>query len=629
MCGIAGFLQFTDNDAFNRPAEQVISDMLETIRHRGPDDTGISFYGYGVGHERNKVKVYNDSPSKLVLGHQRLSILDLSIKGWQPMRSDNGRFEVVFNGEIYNYKELKTELADYPYASETDTEVLLAAYQTWGPKMLDKLDGMFAFALWDNEKQELFCARDPIGIKPFYYHISNEAFIFGSEPRTILSALETTGSINTGSATQFLIMGLSDHGDNTFYNEVKQLKGGHYVQVTRKGNFKPVRYWKASEKINPDLNLEYSELYYHKVSTAVRRQLRSDVSLGTSLSGGIDSGTIVTVAGELLENQSSHYNTLTFTFPGMPNDESTNAQILADSAGMKWHPVRPSEETLAQDLEKMMVAMGEPFTTLSMFAQYKVMEHAANLGLKVMLDGQGGDEVYLGYPRVAQQIQLEYLKQGKAGAFLRELKGFRENASVPVFRSLLSNIYFNFPFLYLKRNQYYFEQFIDKDFLNFSDKQLYDDRLKYKNVYEKQNDELTKYVLPRLLRYADRNSMAFGIESRVPHLSQVIIDFALTVPKEWRVHNGWTKYMVRKAMQGRIPENVLWDKHKKGFDIPQAYWVEVLTPFLNKMINQLPASSPFKKEAILKELAGSQKGAHNFWRILSLVSWMQLMKVDN
>jgi asparagine synthase (glutamine-hydrolysing) len=252
-----------------------------------------------------------------------------------------------------------------------------------------------------------------MNIKPFYYSISEKGFIFGSEPKVVLTGLDTNGTVDKAHTAEFLIAGLSDADEGTFYNEVKQLRGGHYFIVSEnQRTVKPLPFWEApSIDTQTTSQSEWSTLYYRIIREGIKRQLRSDVPVGTSLSGGIDSGVIATIAGELLHGEANKYNTLTFSFPDFADDESEMAKLIADKSGMKWHQVTPSVNTLVSDFKNMMLTMGEPFSSLSMFAQYKIMQKASELGLKVILDGQGGDELYLGYSRVAQNAMFYHLKK--------------------------------------------------------------------------------------------------------------------------------------------------------------------------------------------------------------------------
>ena len=624
MCGIAGYIEYKPNSITKDRPYELLWSMMDTIKHRGPDDYGISLYGYDISDsvDRERVKIEPGSDFKMGLGHQRLSIIDLSENGRQPMSNIEKNLEIIFNGEIYNYIELREELSPRKFYTQTDIEVLIAAYEKWGIEMLNKLDGMFAFALFDKKRNKLICARDPIGIKPFYYNYSENGFIFGSEPKTVLKGLDTSGTMDQNAAAEFLIMGLTDHSDRTFFKEVKQLPGGHWIEVDLSGGMKsPVKYIALGGELY-NVNEDYSTKMREKLLESVTRQLRADVKLGTSLSGGIDSGTIVNIAGEVLQQNSENYNTLTFSFPGFSEDESEYARTIASHSGMKWNKVVPSLDTLTSDLSNMISAMGEPFSTLSMFAQYKIMESASSMGIKVMLDGQGGDEVYLGYPRIAQRVLKYYLSTFRIPSFFREWTGLKKHASIPMMRSLMGNVFFSSPMVAINRNKERMKEFISPELLNEYRKEIAEDVYSGKNIFDLQIDELTKYCLPRLLRYADRNSMAFSVEGRVPHLSTVMLDFALKLPLKWRVRNGWTKYSVRKAMEGRLPSEILWSTKKQGFPVPQKFWVDKLRNDIAEWLNESSGvRSIVNANAIIKAIDKGKGNQPHLWRAISLGLW--------
>lgn len=627
MCGIAGFVEFRKDSLSRGNPFDRISSMLKTVEHRGPDDMGICLYGYSMDISKDNVRVYPESRHQIALGHNRLSIIDLSQKGHQPMRNGNGSIEIIFNGEIYNYIELKQKLSSVMnFYTDSDTEVLLAMYEKYGSDMLNMIDGMFSFAILDKRDNKLLCARDVMGIKPFYYHLRTDFFVFGSEPSTVLKGLNITGSVNKAKISEFLLTAVSDHDEGTSYNEVKQLRGGNLLELDlEKGSSKSRKYYNF--KLNPIESNDYSAGLYDMMKQSVSRQLRADVQVGTSLSGGIDSGTIVTLAGEILGGTSSNYSTLTFSFPGFDNDESENAKIIADNAGMRWLPVIPDTKTLKTDLERMMMRIGEPFTTLSMFAQYKVMEKARENGIKVMLDGQGGDEVYLGYPRLAQRVMKEYLFKGNIPGFLKEWTGLKKNATVSYVNSLLGNFFFTSPEAIIKINKKRLKPFVSKDLLNSFDNDFLNSLSFSGNIVEDQLAEMNKYILPKLLKYADRNSMAFSVESRVPHLSVPLTEYALNMPLNWKIRNGWTKYAVRKAMSGRMPDNIIWNRKKLGFDIPQKFWVELLKDDITIWLNEGSMNELINVDQVTKAMESGDAGKPFLWRVISTGCWIRLMNV--
>jgi asparagine synthase (glutamine-hydrolysing) len=632
MCGIAGFWEFNKGSISSGNPRKLIINMLDSVKHRGPDGFGLSFYGYEkeiqIEEKRNN---YYQSDTFVVLGHCRLSIIDLSDEAFQPMRDNYNSIEIVFNGEIYNYIELREELKSiYNFHTSSDTEVLIAAYKVWGSDMLPKLDGMFAIVIWDNEKKTLFCARDSMNIKPFYYNISPKGFIFGSEPKVVLEGLRTFGTLDKAHTSEFIISGISDVDDGTFYNEVKQLRGGHFFLITENNKaVSPLPFW-APPTINPDKISQdkISVEFYGILIEVMKRQVRSDVPIGLSLSGGLDSGSIAVLAGELMKENNNTYNALTFSSFNFDDDESHLAKSISEKSGLIWHQIIPSEESIEADLKDMIIKNGEPFTSLSMFAQYKVMQKASELGLKVILDGQGGDELYLGYPRLAQKAVFSYFYNCQLFKFWHEWNALKKNAGISKLKSLLYHIYFNSPRIAKYRNIKRASKFTSKIFLLNARVDVMNDLYKSKNIYEYQLDDLNKYCLPRLLRYADRNSMAFSIESRVPHLSNLIRDFVLSLPLKHRIKDGWTKFTLRKIMSGKLNDDVLWNTNKKGFNVPQSYWISLLESPLISWINEVNDGGIFNKKEIIKALKNDKrKGDFTLWRTISVISWMLHSKV--
>jgi len=623
MCGISGVVSFKRNN-FN--VLESVKSMTDSLVHRGPDDWGIYT---NISNENNNQHIRFNSSSlpPFALGHRRLSIIDLSQAGHQPMVDEENELIIVFNGEIYNYVELRAKLkGQYSFKTNSDTEVLLASYLLKGKDMLLDLDGMFSFLILDIKQRKVFAARDQTGIKPFYYFFNNNSFWFASEPKVILNGLSSTGTPDINLLSEFLILGVSDHDERTFYKNINQLEPSHYLEVTLEtGALNIQQYW-TPPSIELNQNFEASVRRYKSIfETVVSRQLRSDVTVGSSLSGGIDSSAIVATSGKILGKNAKNYKTLTFSFPGFINDESEMAKKVANRAGLPWISIEPSLNTLQNDLEKMIEKMAEPFSTLSMFAQYKVMEEAKRNGITVMLDGQGGDEVYLGYPRVVQRVIFHYLRNGRLSDSINELRKLNKNLSLSYKNMILGNAYFNSKKIAYTRKKAIFSRYLKPDLENAVRSEVVEDMYAPKNIYAKQNDELLKYLLPRLLRYADRNSMAFGIEQRVPHLSKLILENNLALPIEHRVKNGWSKYMVRKSMNGLVPDEILWSKVKRGFDIPQTFWVDKLSNYLSERISSSDkANTLFKKELVLKDLKTSSKqGSPYLWRTISSILWME------
>jgi asparagine synthase (glutamine-hydrolysing) len=628
MCGIAGFLESSRNAILRPRVRDRLAAMLRTVKHRGPDDWGMTIFGFQpeilVG-DNGHIKWLESPDACLALGHQRLSILDLSPNGRQPMLSADGAYCITFNGEIYNYVELRDELArNVEFRTRTDTEVLLEAYRQWGIGMLERLDGMFAFALWDIRAKKLVCVRDPLGIKPFYFAHQHGAFFFASEPRAILTGLEVPGTVDRTRVAEFLVLGVSDHDEGTSYQEVRQLQGGHYFEVDTAGSVSESRpFWNPPQSTRRE-DLDVPSLVRAQIKVAVQRQLRSDVPVGSCLSGGLDSGTIVANISEILGADAPGFKALTLTSENFEGDESGLACSTARRARVDWKKVGPDLGDLSSELGEMLRTMDEPFPSLSMFAQRKVMQRARDLGLKVMLDGQGGDEVFLGYPRVAQRALGEQFRCGRIISAFREWRGLSRNGSQSLTDSLLANIFFASPRMVIWRNKRRIAGLIENEFLEQARLEVADQMYNsVENTYSFQVGELTRFCLPQLLRFEDRNSMAYGVEARVPLLALGVVELGLGLPLHWKIRDGWTKYALRVAMKDRLPNEVVWCKRKRGFEIPQRRCVEALRPQITAWMEDLPSSCPIKAPEILARINGGQGGEPWLWRCLSTVLWMR------
>jgi asparagine synthase (glutamine-hydrolysing) len=606
--------------------------MLREIEHRGPDDWGMEFIGLNaearegdVGHVRSQSSAH----ARVALGHRRLSILDLSVAGRQPMMSRDGMCMITYNGEIYNYVELRNELRSGGVIFQTrgDAEVLLEGYRHWGLDVLPRLDGMFAFALWDSSRQRLVCARDPLGIKPFYYGSNGDRFVFGSEPRAVLKGLETTGHVDLVHLAEFLVLGICDHDEGTSYSEVRQLRGGEWMEVDSSGQRGPVgSYWSPSLEPGPEV-AETPWRIRQLIDVAVGRQLRSDVRIGACLSGGLDSSSVVTTAARQLGAGADQLEALTLCNPGFEGDEAEQARNIALQAGVGFHEVRVGLTRLPDDLDRMVRMMGEPFAGLSMLAGYKVMESAKALGLKVMLNGQGGDEVFLGYPRNARRVLGDLRKEGQWHSLLTEWLAMRRNMRESTLHWIAGNAYFRAPRVAVWRSSRRVRQLVAPELLALVRPAVAEDHFSNYSTHRTQVLDLTRYCLPRLLKYEDRNSMAFGLETRVPLLSAPLVKAALELPLVWRVRNGWTKYALREAMAERLPGAVVWSTRKRGFEVPAAEWLRALRPVLGDWLSGLPRDLPLNPVAMLNHIDGGTGSSQWFWRCVSTALWLRVSAV--
>lgn len=607
MCGIAGIIEYKKSSS---SVKSNIYDILNIQKHRGPDNVGVKIFEY------NNLKIS--------LGHNRLAIIDLKNEANQPFFDNSFKYSIVFNGEIYNYLELKQNLINkYNFKTNSDTEVLLASYIIYGNKCLNYIEGMFSFVIYNIENGTFWGARDPVGIKPFYYSNTSCEFIFASEPDSIWKNLHSKPTINSKTVSDFLLFGLTDHTEETFFNNIFQLKGGHCISgKVGTNDLKIEKYW--YETITKyDNNFNYSELVSNEVYRSVKLHLQSDVPIGGCLSGGLDSGTINYFASKILSKDNQIFNSLTFTEKNFIDDELLLATMSSNSAGSKMNLVETTEYDLLNNLDTLTEVMGEPFNSLSMFAQFKVFETASNLGIKVMLDGQGGDEIFVGYHRVASLILKENIKKLKFKSAWFELTGFKENSNLNYLNLIGMNYYFSNQQFVRKRNSSKLNGLVSNEILENYNKEVVQEYYGNKNLFEAQKMELNKYIIPRLLRYEDRNSMHFSIEARVPFLTKSMINLGLSLPSKAKVNNGWTKYSLRAAMENKLPKEIIWQKKKVGFDVPQDKWINSIKSNLIEKINDnISINKYINASELVNQISKGNGSKDHIWRLISLQLWL-------
>lgn len=537
MCGIAGIIYLNGQNV----VESEIKTMTDALVHRGPDGEGRWVADSG----------------KIGFGHRRLSILDLSENGSQPMHFKD-RYTITFNGEIYNYLEIKKDLIQkgYEFKSNSDTEVLLALYDAKGEDLLQELDGMFAFAIWDSEKQELFCARDRFGEKPFYYFQDENKFVFASEMKAIW-AYGIPKIWDQKRLNQFkeksAVYDKNDLGA-TFFQGIRQLKHASYLLLDLKGESKTIQYYTIDRtKVFLGSFEEAVGKFKSLFSLSISRRLRSDVPVGSSLSGGLDSSAVVAeISDQLLEGQEQF--TFSAKFPGFEKDEGKFAEMVVKKfENIEGVDVFPNKKELFDDLDRLLEIQEEPVASSSIFAQWSVFKKAKNK-VKVMLDGQGADEYLAGY----NPFYKDYLNQlfwWDRPTYKEELEAYNQNKGQNL-KSLLEN-----ETLRMKLGR------LKVDYLG-GQKPFPKSHLK---------DELHRILfegsLQSLLKYADRNAMGNSIETRLPFLFHELVEFCFSLPDEYLLKLGWSKYILRKSFEGKLPAEIIWRKDKVGFEPPQKEWL--------------------------------------------------------
>jgi len=569
MCAIAGIISLnTQLVAANK-----LQLMANVLLHRGSNGNGIWV------NENNTVG----------LAHQRLSIIDLSENAAQPMHftgKNNQHYTIILNGEIYNYLELKEELKkkNYTFKTNSDTEVLLALYDCYQEKCLQYLDGMFAFAIWHKEVNKLFIARDRFGEKPFYYYHDKEQFVFASE----MKALWTIGikkEINPSLLLGYLSAGFVSNPANkaeTFYAQINKLPAAHaLIFNVHKNDLFIYPYWQLNiqpQKNNTHSFNELTEQFSVLLQQSVNRRLRSDVAIGTSLSGGLDSSSIVaTIHTIAKEKNLTQPKTFSAVFPNFEKDESAYIQQVTDKFNLQNYTVTPTAEDFAEDFEKLLYHQEEPFQSSSIYVQYKVYALAKKHGVTVLLDGQGADETLAGYTKYYHWYWQELLNNFKLSQLYKEMNAVNNHQQIdwglknfaaaffPTFAAKKLSL--------LLKKQIIQHPFLHQDFIQSAFNKSITDKPTIKQLNDILYYNTFTHGLEDLLRYADRNSMAHGIEVRLPYLQHDLVSFIFNLPSSYKIKEGFTKYILRKSVQNLLPENIVWRKDKIGFEPPQQKWM--------------------------------------------------------
>lgn len=601
MCGISGYIPRP-----NQPVDVAgLENMTGLIAHRGPDDQGI----------------FTDE--RIGLGHRRLSILDLSPDGHQPMKDKESSCIIVFNGEVYNYIELREELKTlgYTFRTQTDTEVVMKAYAAWGESCAERFNGMWAFALYDIADNKVFCSRDHFGIKPFYYAQTESGFVFGSEIRQLLPFFKKN-KVNSKVLTEFIFSNVTEPIQETFFAGIQKLPGAHnLVFDLHSGTYKIYPYYELTRQIGlGDLNTnEAAALYGQSLQTSIDLRLRADVPVGTCLSGGLDSSSVATLAARNYGQQTTEkFRAITAASEENQKDESVYAQMVVEKEGLHWLKVKPDYEAFKVALPEVVKAQEEPFPSCSIIMQYYVMKTARENNITVLLDGQGGDETLLGYERYysAYLIAL-YKKKGLRYMLSAARNSAKNNALMRPLKVIQYFLYFSSArlryFNYKKRNNFL------KNIPAFPAGVRFHDN-KTKDIFEMQKRELMEYNLPALLKFEDKNSMWHSIEARLPFLDPNTARLALSLPEEVKIHKGWTKFVLRRFMNDKMPEDITWRKNKFGFEAPETIWIRQHKPIMQAAVST---------STLLKTICNMSQIMHDFkdmdnltaWKLYSIALW--------
>lgn len=607
MCGIAGIIATNPAQA----SVQRITAMTDVLAHRGPDGTAL----------------WTSRRGDAILGHCRLSIIDLSPLAAQPMHYRD-RYSIVYNGEIYNYRELKNSLEQqgYRFRSQSDTEVILAAYDAWGTDCLQQFDGMFSFAIWDEEKLQLFAARDRFGEKPFFYNVSRELFVFASEMKALWAAgVEKT--MNERMLFNYLTLGYvqnpKDAGE-TFYKGIRKLPARHFLLYNARQETMSIQsYWDIDlDNIASIDESSAAEQLRELLSLSVSRRLRSDVAVGTSLSGGLDSAAVLACIHQAAERPVS-LQTFSAVFPGFARDESAQIGVTAGRFGVVNHQVHPGVDDLIRDFERICYHQEEPFQSASIAAQFQVFALAKQHGVTVLLDGQGADEVLGGYSKYYSWYWRELYRQNRP-LLRQELQRVGEagHGNGWNWQQKLAARLPHFAEAWLVRQrgrQQRRHAGLNSAFVDAYGISYYDvPHMPSLNGALYYNTFLNG--LEELLRYADRNSMAHGREVRLPFLFHELVTFIFSLPAGYKIRDGYTKWVLRKSMEQALPPAIVWRKDKVGFEPPQRLWMEDqrLAGYIREAQSVLVKKGVLKPEVLDKKIQPQEThAADNFdWRYL-------------
>jgi asparagine synthase (glutamine-hydrolysing) len=605
MCGIGGIVRF------NKQVNDIKSSAIllnKLIAHRGPDGEG-----YLLHHQQKTTTAFgNDTPQScihnqldyasqinineaneaydMVLLHRRLSIIDLNASGHQPMCIDEGNLWITFNGEIYNYIEIRKELQDKGciFKSESDTEVVLFAYKVWGKKCLQKFNGMWAFVIFDKTKNILFGARDLFGVKPFYYYKDKDVFAFASEQKALVKMPFIQTGIRQEAVYDYFVKGEIEYETLSFFKHINELFPAHSFELhVNTGNFNTDRYYVLEtnaryESYDEEKFIVAKDRVAELLNNAIKLRLRADVSVGACLSGGIDSSAIVSLMDNL-NNESGvkeKINLFTASFNDITVDESPFAARVAEQTNSAFYRVFPNSDELISDLENLIYCQDVPIWSTSTYAQYRVMQKAKETGVKVVLDGQGGDELFGGYHSYMYNYWAEILKQFKLGKLHSEMKGFlpwhlrysffaKQHLRFSTIRRLPAFVQYQ-----INRNYFGDLYYFNSQFLNENKNRLQSEPVP-KNLNKMLVQEFTNTRLKAYLKCEDRCSMWHSVESRTPFADDInLIEFAFQLPSSYKIKNGVNKHILRESMRGVVPDIILNRKDKMGFATPNSQWIK-------------------------------------------------------
>ena len=603
MCGIAGAVGLVDE-----ASRQRVMVMGDAIAHRGPDDSGS----------------WSDQSATLV--HRRLSIIDVSASGHQPMLSFCGRYVLVFNGEIYNYRELKEELINkgIAFQSHSDTEVLLASFATWGESCVTRFNGMWAFAIWDRNERRLFVSRDRFGEKPFYYVLRDGTFWFASEIKALLEAGIASRAVNPQAVADFAAERVSDHSAETFFAEVRQLPPATSGWVDGV-KLAYSTYWSIPEEDYSSNEATSAEEIAHLLEDAIRIRLRSDVPVGVLLSGGLDSSSVSCLAAQLSTEPLAAFSTI----DRAPPDEAAGIQAVLDAnPGLLLHRDEPPDDCLEKELMHCLWHQEEPFADGSMLAHFRLMRLAHDKGVHVLLTGQAADEVFGGYPGFLAVHLGGLLRRGALGEARSFHRHWSETSQDLSIRSVLGQaLPARLGALLRRRKSHGALDWLARDWQAVS-------RSVSAGYTDSQSDSLNgalraclkQRTLPAFLHYEDRNSMSVGVETRIPFLDHRLVEKVLPIAGSRKLDQARTKALLRIAVADRVPSSIVQRLAKDGYPAPLVRWMRRSSPGVLADWREAVHSCPFIQfgpwdKRWQRLMAGDDAELPMTWRGLILSLW--------
>lgn len=630
MCGISGLIEFGRSNAIVQ--KSLVEASLKTIEHRGPDGKGIVHLG---GEERGP-------EWELTLGHRRLSIIDLSNDGLQPFKSKDERFVLVYNGEIYNYLEIKRELEllGFDFQTSSDTEVLMNALIHWGQAALTRLEGMFAFAFVDLREEFVLLARDAFGIKPFYWCRTESGFAFSSEIPALRKLLPSSHKVNEDVAATYLVFGWHDYSNQTFFDGIESLPPASSMTISlRSGATKVTKWWDLpiAETFEGSFQ-EASDLFRDLLLESVRLHMRSDVAVGAALSGGIDSSSIVSIM-RLLE-PSAEIHTFSYVDPDPAFSEEVWIDLISLRMKTISHKTSLSADDLnTDDLRDLVRVQAEPFVSTSIFAQYKVFQLANRFGIKVTLDGQGADEILAGYHGYPEHYIRSLLDKGElaaASTFAWEWQKWPGRSFSNLFAALASNAFPD-----IRNSKILMTLATELGLIPPQGSSLFARGASFpklpafqterenngRRLMEELRNSLSQKRLSQLMRVADRNSMRWSVESRVPFLTRKLAEFNLSLPENYLIsEKGETKRLLRSAMRGIVPDEILDRRDKVGFRANSSQWL-IQEPQARSLFQGIESLAFVEREKAFARVSRMLDGKTPFddlgWRLLCLAMWAE------